>query len=734
MGSESILFSEFLSHPDKLFTTHIANMISCESDEICKQIKLFHDIAKLKNDFQKYIRGESENGLYKNHSLLSAYFFLLNSVASELETAFGFLSIVSHHGDVENFNELISSNKNFGRYFELSNELKFWDEVAKNAKNLEIYSEIKTDKTKLLERAKELYMHTLRLKNKFDYNNFIEFKRLYSSLIYADKFEAIFSEKQSGLAPIKTQEFDLYMSQLESAKPNKKRSEFREFVMSNFDINHKLFTLTAPTGYGKTLTALNFALKFNKERIIYALPFTSITDQTHDVISKIYKDNDDVLVHKAHHKTAIDENTPEDRYSKIKFLMESFSANINVTTLYQLIFAIFGNKNRDNVKFNQLKNSVVIIDEAQAIPYKFRADFIKLCEIISEKFDTVFIFMSATMPIMHSENFREISNLKYFKNQNRYVLKWLDIEQNEENLIEQISQSASEKNTLVVVNTIRKAQELFLRFRDGFCCFCLNGYMHDKHKQDTIKSVKEAINLNKTAGEKPVLLISTQSIEAGVDLDFDVGFREISPISSIVQTAGRINRNFGTQGTLYVFEDICGYSDPIYGDVKLISDNILQKTLLQKCIEEEEILEIINQFFSDISTHLEGYLLHKEMKELAFFDINKAIDEVMNDEYKVLVVIEPKTSFIKEFESEILAIRQNENMDKFKAKDMLKNTIKKISKFGVNVSIKDSQNLILKPILGLKDVYYLPFGDTMYNESFGLKKDVNFGALNEAFS
>ena len=80
----------------------------------------------------------------------------------------------------------------------------------------------------------------------------------------------------------------------------------------------------------------------------------------------------------------IDESTPQDRYSKVKFLMDSFSGDINVTTLYQFIFALFGNKNKDSVKFNRLKNSVIIIDEAQAVPYKFRADFMKLCEMMAE--------------------------------------------------------------------------------------------------------------------------------------------------------------------------------------------------------------------------------------------------------------------------------------------------------------------------------------------------------------
>lgn len=89
--------------------------------------------------------------------------------------------------------------------------------------------------------------------------------------------------------------------------------------------------------------------------------------------------------------------------------------------------------------------------------------------------------MSATMPVIKSENFKEISNLEYFSKQDRYVIKWLDIS-GEEDLLKKICETARDKNTLVVVNTIKKAQELFVKLRDKFSCFCLNGYMHDRHK------------------------------------------------------------------------------------------------------------------------------------------------------------------------------------------------------------------------------------------------------------
>ncbi|WP_462103427.1 CRISPR-associated helicase Cas3' [Campylobacter concisus] len=729
---ESILFDEFWSHPNKLLENHIKNMISPDDDELGKQVKLYHDIAKLKNNFQIYIRDTSNDKLDKNHSLLSAYFFLLNSKFDEIPTLFGFLAIVSHHGNVVN---LMMLAREANKFFKNQKELKQWDEVAGAAKNIKIYSGLSTKKNEFIDRAEKLrqYLVLSQYRHKFTYEDFINFKNLYSNLIYSDKFEAIFSipKQESKDIPI-----DVLESDIQNLAPNEKRDAFRKFVLNNFDENYKLFTLTAPTGYGKTLTALNFALKFNKPRIIYALPFTSVIDQTYDIVAKIYKSSD-ILVSKAHHKTTIGEEnlTKEDRYSKIKFLMESFSGEINVTTLYQLIFALFGNKNKDNVKFNQLKNSVVIIDEAQAIPYNFRKDFILLCEIISQRLGTIFIFMSATMPVIKSEKFKEISNLDYFSKQDRYVIKWLDIG-GEDELLEKICEAASDKNTLVVVNTIKKAQELFTKLRDKFSCFCLNGYMYDDHKRATTKAVRCAIDKSKVDPlASKILLISTQSIEAGVDLDFDIGFREVSPISSIIQTAGRVNRHFGEIcGELYVFPEISKFTNLIYGDLYKVSGAILGD-LKQKEVQESEILEISNLYFQKISNQLENLHIKSEIEKLEFENINQKIEDIMNDNHKQTLIIEPEKNFIKDFEAKIFEIKNSPN-EKFTIRDLFKNHIRKLSKFSINVALKDMNKLMpnLKQINGLKDMFYLPFGSSyFYSAECGLKKDTNLDIEDEVF-
>ena len=743
-----------LSHPNKLLEEHINNMLSFASNDLERDTILFHDIAKAKKAFQTHIRGKSKNIPNKNHSLLSAYFFLLNSKYNEIDTLFGFLSILSHHGNVKNFYDLVTRPDNTDKYldddFEGSIEFEYWDEVFKAVKDIDLYKRISGDKERLFKigkRFNRLIICELDCKE-FQYEDFIKFKSLYSSLLYADKFEAIFDKGKEQAKAIPLKELEEYMTKLPF---NEKCNTFREYVLSNFDTNYKLFTLTAPTGYGKTLTALNFALKFSRERIIYALPFTSIIDQTYDIISDIYKDNKDVLVVKAHHKTTVDDvedknndskdDISEDRYSKVKFLMESFSGDINITTLYQLVFAIFGNKNRDNIKFNQLKDSVVIVDEFQAVPYTFRKDFIELCKIISKTLNTIFIFMSATMPyIENRENFKELSNLDYFEQQDRYEIKWLELgneDERETNLIAKVKEEAKSKNTLLVVNTIAKAQELFLRFRGDYTTFCLNGYMYDEQKRDVIDKVKTLMN----SGEK-VLLVSTQSIEAGVDLDFDVGFREVSPISSIIQTAGRVNRHFGNKkGILYLFNSVSKCENIIYGNLQLITENILPMFKERGSVSEKESLAFIEEYFKRISKTLkdrpETKIIKEAISRLAFADINKGIDEQMSEDYKIGIIIEPSDGFIKRFETELFEINNNKELEKFDQLARIKDHIKLLSKYQVNIGKKEKERLalILTPIRGLSSLSYLPYNSvSQFSDEYGVKKDINLDTQGATFT
>ena len=362
----------------------------------------------------------------------------------------------------------------------------------------------------------------------------------------------------------------------------------------------------------------------------------------------------------------------------------------------------------------------MIIDEAQAIRYEFRQDFIQLCELLSTQMNTVFIFMSATMPIMDDNSFKEISNLDYFGEQNRYVLKWLSLENGQDSLMEKVRDEAQTKHTLCVVNTVKKAQELYLKFKDEFECYCLNGYMTDNDKQGVVEKVSKRLK----QGEHKILLISTQSIEAGIDLDFEVGFREVAPISSIIQTAGRVNRHFGEhQGTLYIFDDICEYSNLIYGDLQQISQAIFE-VLQDGDVEESNILEISQLYFEKIHKQLESLYIEKEIEKLEFFNIHKKIEDLMDGgDFKQLIIVEPYDGFIGEIEVELLRIRKEEK-NKFRQKDLVQSQVKKMLQYGVNVNKKEVDKFItpISKVKYLHEMIYLSSGAVEYDERYGIKK------------
>ena len=225
------------------------------------------------------------------------------------------------------------------------------------------------------------------------------------------------------------------------------------------------------------------------------------------------------------------------------------------------------------------------------------------------------------------------------------------------------------------------------------------------------------------------------TIEAGVDLDFDVGFREVSPISSIIQTAGRVNRHFGEiRGELYVFPEISKFTNLIYGDLQKVSKAILE-IFKQREVRESEILEISNLYFQKISDQLENLYIQSEIKKLEFENINQKIEEIMKDNHKQTLIIEPEENFIKDFEAKIIEIKNSVN-DEFTIRDILKNHIRKLSKFSINVTFKDKEKLTpnLKQICGLKDMFYLPFGSSyFYSADYGLKKDTNLDITDEVF-
>lgn len=389
-------------------------------------------------------------------------------------------------------------------------------------------------------------------------------RMLFSCLVDAD-----FLDTESYMSPyrakkrVKTPEiadvYDHYTSELKnmlsgarSTSVNKIRSRILRECLIAAEDKPGIFSLTVPTGGGKTLSSLAFGLKhaklFDKKRVIYAIPFTSIIDQNASVFRKFLKD-EWVLEHHSNLDPA--KETPLNRLSS-----ENWDSPVVVTTNVQLFESLFGYKTSRCRKLHNIVNSVIILDEAQQIPRDFHKPITDMMQYMSDHYNVTWVLCTATQPDLSKdedpfgklvmpglENVREIigdpeslaEDLKRVKIQFPQTdrrLSW-----------EEIARSiANAPSSLTIVNTKRDAVDLFLELpQDGNNLF-LSANMCQKHRKKVINQVKQRLLARREGDDRPLRLISTQLIEAGVDLDFPVVFRAMAGLDSIAQAAGRCNR------------------------------------------------------------------------------------------------------------------------------------------------------------------------------------------------
>lgn len=311
-----------------------------------------------------------------------------------------------------------------------------------------------------------------------------------------------------------------------------------------------LFTLTVPTGGGKTLASLGFALdhalRHGKRRIIYSIPFTSIIDQTVEVFQSVLGE-----AHVLAHHSAIEEeegNSKEvrEQRDKMKLAMEDWAAPVIVTTNVQLFESLFSARPSRARKLHRIAHSVIILDEAQTLPRPYLLPCMRALEELAKRYHCTIVLCTATQPALGKrEKFdglalegRELapdpSRLASAFARTRIVHGG---EMNNAALAEAL---VPHPRALVIVNSRRHALELFQHAeRDA-----LDGALHlttrqyPAHRKRIFKHVRERLD-----GGYACRLIATSLVEAGVDLDFPVGWRAEAGLDQIIQAAGRINRN-----------------------------------------------------------------------------------------------------------------------------------------------------------------------------------------------
>ena len=343
-----------------------------------------------------------------------------------------------------------------------------------------------------------------------------------------------------------------------------------------------IYTMTAPTGTGKTLAIINFALnqaiRNRQNRIFIVLPYLSIITQNADIYRKIF--GDDVVL----------EDDSQTVYSdRTRLLSDRWTAPVTVTTSVKFFETLFRVRPVDIRRLHQVSKSVIVFDEAQTLPLGITDITMETMKGLADNYGSTVLFSTATQP-----------QYQFRKNLSGLPFKTVEIIQNHEDLFREFDcvkktetvfsvdrlwtyldlaeYFKGETQVLFIFNTIAKSQSMYriLKEMQGNDLAYLSSSLCPAHRRDMLAYIAE-----KQDAEERIWLVSTQCIEAGVDIDFSCGAREIAPYTSIVQSAGRINRNGRREGKLLVFrmeeQGNKGYPDTAYKNAAMITLGMAKK-------------------------------------------------------------------------------------------------------------------------------------------------------------
>lgn len=318
---------------------------------------------------------------------------------------------------------------------------------------------------------------------------------------------------------------------------NGRRTEILKNCIKEGKQKEGIFRLTVPTGGGKTLASLAFALehavKNHKDRIIYVIPYTSIIEQNAQVFREILGE-DNVLENHCN----VDYESSEE-FKPMQLASENWDKPVVVTTNVQFFESLFANKSSKCRKLHNIANSVVILDEAQMLPMDYLKPCTAMLQELVDGYRTSIVLCTATQPTLDAffrenalikelcprmeEQFQFFQRVNY---QNLGKIRWDD-------LLEKLKR---ENNALCIVNT-KKAAQMIYKEIDGEGIYHLSTSMYPKHRKRVLKKIRERLKNNEKC-----IVISTSLVEAGVDLDFARVYRQIAGLDSMIQAAGRCNR------------------------------------------------------------------------------------------------------------------------------------------------------------------------------------------------
>ena len=797
---------EILSHPNRRLKEHLNEVLqwgdlykknaNCKllrnlDSDLLSSLFIFHDIGKSTSFFQRYIRGEDVSSGLKSHAGLSAmlflYYHILKDDISDNEELIEMMaySILKHHGNLErpsNINDYISKSslENIDKeriviqyksidmstikkeLIELGLEAEILDKVFNNDETMLVKSLIdffaqrrrkkSRDRIKAKKSGKE---------SETNLKNYFTMQVLFSLLIDSDKSQVSLGNREMATRIEFEADVEKYILNKGAVKSNLNylRSMAFEEVSSNINRKSNIYTLTLPTGMGKTLNSFNYAIILRRKlfeetnkvyRIIYVMPFMSIIDQNanvlEDVLNMFQKNISNNMLCKHHHLAEIEWVTNENTLiegSNAQILIEGWNSEIIITTFQQFFSTLAGHKNSMQRKFNKLSNSIVIIDEIQAVPVKYYKFIGKLLTEYADLMDSKVIAMTATQPHIFSNDVSEhlCEYKKYYEKLNRTkIINELNDSKTIDEFVDDLECEYS-KSYLFILNTIESSRNLYLLLKEKFYdrnITYLSTLIPPKVRMKRIKDIK---------AKKYDIVVSTQLVEAGVDIDVDVVYRDLAPLPSIFQSAGRANREGKgmNRGKVHIvkLKDIKGfYADKVYRSAKTDLD-ITEKLLRDyNTLDEPEFMLIIEKYFDKMadedikSQHISNALLKGAEAQWFYGEDYNLSDEKIplnsfeliednGKRFQVFIELDDDAKLIwNEYETISKHIE-----DKWEHKIKLKAISRRMSEYivDINITTKSKYN---RPPLDNNQVYYY-VGKSEINRYYS--EETGYGVESDAY-
>ena len=400
---------------------------------------------------------------------------------------------------------------------------------------------------------------------------------------------------------------DAFAAGAEASPVNDLRQEVLARVRDKAVEPPGLFTLTVPTGGGKTLTSLAFALdhaqRHGLARVIYVIPYMSIIEQTAAVFRTALRGCDteepDFVIE--HHSTFDEDRigTREAR-EKLQLAMENWDAPIIVTTAVQFFESLFSNRPSRCRKLHNVANSVVILDEAQTLPHRYLRPCVAALDELAQNWRTSVVLCTATQPALAQSDgfvggFKNVRELAPEPKRLYRTLKRTRVRHegqlDDAALAERMRESPQ---SLCIVNTRRHARELYERMAHVDGSFHLTTLMCARHRREKLVVVRERLR-----NGVPVRLVATSLVEAGVDLDFRVVWRAEAGLESILQAAGRCNREgWAKTGDVFVFRPSDEEGHKLPPEVGQFAD--AASGVMQSHHEDPMSLDAIDDYFQKL--------------------------------------------------------------------------------------------------------------------------------------